>query len=185
MNGVSSRANAKIPIMLASKFWLISGFALLFSPLAWASRSTSTENSSPFSWGAMLQLFAALVFVLIVFFGVIWVLKRFQPGLASAQTGSLRVLASLPLGVRERLLLVQVGEQQLLLGVTPSGISLLHTLETMLPETTSNSATAFAGWLRTAMERRKQGSWSQTQATKNGASKASTVISTRDSSSPD
>ncbi|WP_172437617.1 flagellar biosynthetic protein FliO [Acidithiobacillus marinus] len=132
----------------------------MVSPLACAGTPPAMETGSPFSWMAIMQLFAALLFVLAIFFVVIWMLKRFQPGSLGSTAGALRVIGSLPLGARERLLLVQVGEQQLLLGVTPTGIHLLHTLETPLPETTSQSATAFASWLRTAMERRKQGSWS-------------------------
>lgn len=144
----------------APKFWLPGGLLAMVSPFACAATSPAMETGSPFSWMAIMQLFAALVFVLAIFFVVIWMLKRFQPGSLGSTAGGLRVISSLPLGARERLLLVQVGEQQLLLGVTPTGIHLLHTLETPLPETTSQSATAFACWLRTAMERRKQGSWS-------------------------
>ncbi|MHB0887408.1 flagellar biosynthetic protein FliO [Acidithiobacillus sp.] len=123
-------------------------------------------NSSPavFSFSAMLELFSALVAVLLVFLGLIWVLRRLQPGLGGGQRGALRVVASLPLGARERLLLIQMGEQQLLLGVTPAGITLLHTLEAALPEAQVSPPVPFAGWLQKAMERRNPGRWKSANA---------------------
>ena len=53
-------------------------------------------------------------------------LKKFQPGLQQ-QTG-LKIVTSLNLGAKERLVVVQAGEQQLLLGVTAHQITLLDTL---------------------------------------------------------
>ena len=48
--------------------------------------------------------------------------------------GPMKVLSSLPLGTRERLLVVRVGEQQVLLGVTPGKISYLCQLDKPLDE---------------------------------------------------
>ncbi|MHB1203680.1 MAG: flagellar biosynthetic protein FliO [Acidithiobacillus sp.] len=123
-------------------------------------------NSSPavFSFSAILELFSALVAVLLVFLGLIWVLRRLQPGLGGGQRGALHIVASLPLGARERLLLIQMGEQQLLLGVTPAGITLLHTLEAALPEAQVSPPAPFAGWLHKAMERRNPGRWKSANA---------------------
>lgn len=57
-----------------------------------------------------------------------WALRRlnhfsFLPG------NGLRVLGGLSLGTRERVVLLQVGEKQLLLGVAPGRIETLHVLE--------------------------------------------------------
>ncbi len=48
--------------------------------------------------------------------------------------GPMRVLSSLPLGTRERLLVVKVGEQQILLGTTPGRISFLCQLDKPIDE---------------------------------------------------
>lgn len=48
--------------------------------------------------------------------------------------GPMKVISSLPLGTRERLLVVRVGEQQVLLGVTPGTISYLCQLDKPLDE---------------------------------------------------
>lgn len=56
-----------------------------------------------------------------------WVARRVYPGAVQAG-GHLRVLAAMPLGARERLMLVEVGGTQLLLGVTAQQVTTLHEL---------------------------------------------------------
>lgn len=56
------------------------------------------------------------------------VLKRFN--LTQQNSAQLKVIASLSLGAKERIVVVQIGEEQLVLGVSPQQISLLKNLET-------------------------------------------------------
>jgi len=56
------------------------------------------------------------------------VLKRFN--LTQQSSNQLKVIASLSLGAKERVVVVQIGEQQLVLGVCSQQISLLKDLET-------------------------------------------------------
>ena len=49
--------------------------------------------------------------------------------------GQMKIVASLPMGYKEKLIVVKVGEQQLLLGVTPQQINFLYRLEQPLDET--------------------------------------------------
>ena len=74
----------------------------------------------------------ALALVLALIFGLAWLARRI-PGLAGTRGTGLRVVASTALGARERLVVVEVGGQQLLLGTGASGTRLLHALETPLP----------------------------------------------------
>lgn len=78
--------------------------------------------------GALLALVAVLALIV----GLAWLLKRL-PAAGLRGTPQLRVVASLVVGQRERVVVVEVGGQQLLLGVTPGGISPLHTLPEPLP----------------------------------------------------
>jgi flagellar protein FliO/FliZ len=71
----------------------------------------------------------ALVMVLLLIVALAWVLRRLQFS-SMGRTGPIRIIASTALGLKERLVLVEIGEQQLLLGVTTSEISLLQRLET-------------------------------------------------------
>jgi len=62
-----------------------------------------------------------------------WLAKR-MPGFGGTRNNSaLRVVGSLALGPRERVVVVAVGDTQLLLSVGSGGTRTLHTLETPLP----------------------------------------------------
>ena len=88
---------------------------------------------SPGLGGAVLALVAVLALIV----GLAWLLKRL-PGAGLRSSDQLRVVTSLAVGQRERLVVVQVGQQQLLLGVTTQGINTLHTLAEPLPEAASS-----------------------------------------------
>ena len=60
-------------------------------------------------------------------------MSRRLPGAGFRPADGLRVVASLQLGAQERAVVVEVGGQQLLLGVTAAGISRLHELPQPLP----------------------------------------------------
>ncbi|TWI02798.1 flagellar protein FliO/FliZ [Luteimonas cucumeris] len=71
----------------------------------------------------------ALVLVLALILGLAWLLRRL-PGarLGLHANDQLRLVTSLNVGTKERLLVVDVGGEQLLLGVSAGGISSLHRL---------------------------------------------------------
>lgn len=71
----------------------------------------------------ILSLLMVLALILISAF----VLKRFN--LTQQGSNQLKVIASLSLGAKEKIIVVQIGEQQLVLGVCPQQISLLKDLE--------------------------------------------------------
>ncbi len=102
----------------------------------------------------MLQVGISLLLILVLIGAMAWLLRRFgggMPGLGGM--GPMRVLASLSVGARERLLLVQVGEEQLLLGVSPAGIRTLHTLAEPI-ELAPGQAGSFAERLAAALNRK-------------------------------
>jgi len=70
---------------------------------------------------------AALMLVVALIILLAWVLKKL-PGTGLRSLPGLRVVATLPVGPRERAVVIDCGGQQLLLGVTAHSISLLHTL---------------------------------------------------------
>ncbi len=107
-----------------------------------ASRGTATgvAQPAPMAIGAHAPqtpglggAFFALVLVLGLILGLAWVLKRL-PGSGLRAADGLRVVASIPLGAKERAAVVQVGDEQLLLGIGPGGVRTLHLLPTPLPE---------------------------------------------------
>ena len=76
---------------------------------------------------ALLKMAMALAVVLGLLWAFAFLLKRFQAPALQAKSG-LRLISTYNLGQREKLVVMQVGEEQLLLGVSPSTISTLHVL---------------------------------------------------------
>ena len=76
----------------------------------------------------MAQLVLGLIIVLLCIVALAWLAKRFNR-LQSTPDGSLQVLGGMSMGARERIVLVQVGTKQLLLGVAPGQINTLHVLD--------------------------------------------------------
>ena len=76
----------------------------------------------------LLQVVLGLLVILLLIGGTAWLLRRFTHFQATAQ-GNMKILGGLPLGPRERVVLIQVGDKQLLLGVAPGRVQTLHVLE--------------------------------------------------------
>ncbi len=77
----------------------------------------------------MLSWFLALLFVLCLFFLCVWTLKRSGHINPLGNNAKLRVLSVVPLGMREKVVLMGVGNKQLVLAVTPGRIETLAVLE--------------------------------------------------------
>jgi len=73
------------------------------------------------------SMIVSLLLVLIAIAIAAWLLKKLQVG--GNTVNGLKVVTSLNLGSKERLVVVQVGEKQLLLGITGQQINLLDTLD--------------------------------------------------------
>lgn len=98
---------------------------------------------APSTAGAVGGTAFALLFVLALIFALAWLARR-MPGVAGGSHRALRVVASLSLGPRERVVVVEVGGTQMLLGVGAGGTRALHTLAAPLPEAEAPRTPAFA-----------------------------------------
>ncbi|MEF3083571.1 flagellar biosynthetic protein FliO [Luteimonas sp. SMYT11W] len=101
--------------------------------------SAAPASSAGSIGGAVLAL--VLVVGLIVALG--WFARR-MPGIGGASNPALRVLGSLSLGPRERVVVVAVGDTQLLVGTGATGTRVLHTLDTPLPVPDAKPTPVFA-----------------------------------------
>ncbi len=102
---------------------LFLGAAALAAAPAWAAAEPPGVSTS----GALLQGLFGLLIVLAALAAFFWFLRRFSPGQSSAQ-GAVKVVGGVMLGPRERLVVVEVGETWLLLGVGGGQVNTLHTL---------------------------------------------------------
>jgi flagellar protein FliO/FliZ len=98
------------------------------------------SEAAPAGVGSLSQVTLALALVLAVIFGAAWALRRVR-GFNRVAGRSLDVLAELPLGQKERAVLVRCGSTQLLLGVAPGRVSTLHVLAEPVDTTAPDSAT--------------------------------------------
>jgi flagellar protein FliO/FliZ len=117
---------------------------------------------SPVSFGGMLQVLLGLGLVLAAVAGSAWLLRRFSPGQIGAG-GAVKVIGGVALGPKERLVLVEIGETWLVLGVAPGQVNTLHTLAkpeggAFVADVPSGGGEhSFSVWLKQAMQGRKLG----------------------------
>ena len=118
------------------------------APIATTTAHTGVATPAPAPASTAGSLGGA-VFALVLVVGLIlllgWLAKR-MPGLGGTRNNAaLRVVGSLALGPRDRVVVVAVGDTQLLLGVGSGGTRTLHTLAEPLPVAPESKATpAFA-----------------------------------------
>jgi flagellar protein FliO/FliZ len=123
--------------------------------LAQAAESTAPPAvASPVSLVGLLQVLFALLIVLGAIGAFAWLMRRFVPGQGSAG-GLLRVVGGVMVGPKERLVVVEVGDTWLLLGVAASSVTLVHSMPKPLhsPEPQHSPAGAFQRLLSQALGR--------------------------------
>ena len=104
-------------------------FALIASPAFAASAPADVDA------GGLLRVCLSLGVVIALILGAGWVLRRLQGGTVRS-AGNLRALESIAIGMKERVVLVQAGEKQLLIGVAPGNVRTLHVFDEAIALTT-------------------------------------------------
>lgn len=138
--------------------------AVLYMPLfaaAQTARPAYTPPAAAVSSGSVLQVIFSLLLVLGAVVLVAWLLKRIN--LPQHGAGSLlKVISGVAVGQRERIVLVEVNDTWLVVGVAPGQVRALHTmpkadLPIPLVETPPGMDGKFQGWLKQMMEKRNAG----------------------------
>jgi flagellar protein FliO/FliZ len=129
------------------KGFLAAALMLPFSVLA--AEPAATAAVAPASGGSMAGQLAQLVLGLLVVLGLIfflaWMLRRVQQAGPAGKGQVIDIISSRALGPRDRLVLVQVGNEQILLGLSPGTITALHVLkEPVQVPVTEQAAPEFA-----------------------------------------
>lgn len=146
---------ARAALRLASAWFLA-----LYLPAALAAQTNPAPPpvaipSPPL--GGLLQVLLGLAVVLAAVWATAWLLRRFAPGQLAAG-GVLRVVGGVMVGPKERVVVVEAGENWLLLGVTSNQVNLLHSMPR--PEGVAASPVSefqgknFGSWLRQAIQGR-------------------------------
>ncbi|WP_339906251.1 flagellar biosynthetic protein FliO [Pseudomonas guineae] len=108
---------------------LLLGLALPFvataaEPVAQAAAPLASTGMG----GQLVQLLLGLLLVIGLIFLLAWLMRRVQQ-IVPRGGQVIKVMATQALGPRDRLVLVQVGGEQVLLGLTPGNITALHVMQ--------------------------------------------------------
>ncbi len=146
---------------------LISFLMLLLSQISYAAvaavatdttkeKAIASLTNEPIGVSNYLQMFFGLFVVVALIFGMAWFMRR-MGNMNSGAAGNLKVLGGISVGQRERVVLVQAGETQLLVGVAPGEIRTLHVMDKPIvtqPETNSKVSSSFSEKLHAAIKNR-------------------------------
>jgi len=126
----------------------------LFIPFA----AEAAEAVAPVvSAGTYGQATLALLLIVGLLVGAAWLARKVSGGKGFGQ-GGMKIVGGVALGPRERIVLLEVGDQRLVIGIVPGQIRTLHRLAKGSALPSGDPATAgeapFAQWLQRVKERR-------------------------------
>ena len=117
---------------------------------------TQAANDAAPGAAGMLQMLPGLALVLLLIVALAWLAKRGGVG-RGAPGGHLRIIAERAVGTRERVVVVEVAGQWLVLGVAPGQVRSLSQMarpESAAPEApAADTRPPFAMWLERALKK--------------------------------
>lgn len=91
-------------------------------------------NASPINISSIFQVIAALLVIIILIVSLSWFFRKYG-NTFSMNNANMKVISALSLGGKEKAVLIQVGEEQILIGVSPGSIRKIHVLNNNIIET--------------------------------------------------
>ena len=109
---------------------------------------------------SLLQTILALVLVLGLLLGLAWFMKRFGPR-AMGASANVKLVGALNIGGRERIMVVEVGKQWIVVGASPGRVNALATMprqegaegQATLAQHTAGAG-SFGDWLKNTLDKR-------------------------------
>jgi flagellar protein FliO/FliZ len=98
----------------------------------------ATDSQSITSASSILNVFLSLLVVVAIIFALAFIMRRFN--VAQAGGGQMRVVASMMAGAKEKVMVIEVGDEQHLLGITAHSINHLAKLENPIQKEANVSA---------------------------------------------
>ncbi|WP_058911205.1 flagellar biosynthetic protein FliO [Entomohabitans teleogrylli] len=90
--------------------------------------SATISAAAPTLSATLIQVSGALCLIVLVILGAAWLARRYGLAQPRSRHGELNICASVSVGQREKVVIVAVENARLVLGVTASQITHLHTL---------------------------------------------------------
>ena len=106
--------------------------------IAVSTQSEAQSSASTSDIGTILSISLSLFVVLAIIFGLAYIMRRFTG--VSSGNGQLKVVASMMAGTKERIMVLQVGNEQHLIGITANNINHLANLKEPLEVASASAA---------------------------------------------
>lgn len=104
-------------------------FLFVFTHNAWAAEVMSSTPSN-----GMFKMVSGLAIVLIIMAAVTWLIKRVLPNMANNQKSIARVISSVSVGSRERVVVVEVADRWIVVGVAPGQVNGIANLDASIQQ---------------------------------------------------
>jgi flagellar protein FliO/FliZ len=95
--------------------------------------------------GAFLQAFGGLLLIVVLMFAGAWLFRR-GGGLQAMARGPVKLIGGVSVGARERVLVLEVADTWLVVGVAPGQVRALHTMARQEPLPGSTDSGTPAGF---------------------------------------
>ncbi|KEQ16329.1 flagellar biosynthetic protein FliO [Endozoicomonas numazuensis] len=130
-------------------FFLTLWSALLLTLSSFALGETEADKPADLS---LTQVIAPLFFVILLIFALAWIVKKLNIGTPAIGQG-IKVVSSIPVSSQARVCLIQIGDKDILLGVTNQQVSLIHTFdESPLPPENRQNHQHFADQFKSLLK---------------------------------
>lgn len=125
-----------------TRLFVAIAFSFSISP-AWAAPATIGVNGA----SDYIKVLVMLTLIVGLIFACAWVIRRMSGGVGINQK-HIQVVSVMPLGTREKLMIIRAANDYLLLGVTPNGIETLHRFDEPIDLMDPAQASPFADRLK-------------------------------------
>jgi flagellar protein FliO/FliZ len=120
---------------------------------AWA--QAAAVEAPDVSGSAIMQMLLGLTLIIGLLFAGAYLLRKLNGGRSFGHTGPMRIVGGLMISARERIVLLEVGEEWIVIGIVPGQIKTLHTLPKGEIQAPGSSEKSFSQWLKQIGERKK------------------------------
>ena len=143
-----------------------SGLYLGFSLVICSQYAMAAETAVASPTASLIKTIFGLMVVLAVMAAIAWAVKRVTPGKGSMQSVA-RIVGGVSVGSRERVVVIEVADRWLVVGVAPGQVNAIANLDIVdggLPiseptnpipgsQALAAKGQAFAGWLKKSLEK--------------------------------
>lgn len=124
-----------------------------------AQAAESTPAALPSSTGSVFTMLAGLALVLALMAALAWLFKRSGLVQGIGSNAVAKVVGGVSVGTRERVMVIEVADQWIVIGVAPGRVNTLATLprEEIAAANAPAAAANFASWLKQTIDKRNGG----------------------------